>query len=176
MIQWRKGRPAVDLSQQHSRGHTLATEDISGIHLQKRQTHFSFFTRNAVSQQEVDQRRDIGCLRLLIPQRIKHHHSQLVPRWDSWVRDHILHALGKVSAKKLPAQSLVVPTLKSAPELVAKPCSTSPTSSNLSRPTNLLNSPTRATCLLTLPPSFLNSGYSSTKRFMSAIEFMDEGD
>lgn len=66
-------------------------------------------------------------------------------------------------------------TLISAPELVANPCSTSPMTSNLSRFTKRLSSPTRATCLLTLPPSLRNSGYSSTNRFMSDIELMAFG-
>jgi hypothetical protein len=66
-------------------------------------------------------------------------------------------------------------TFKSAPTLVARPCSTSPSSNSLSLSTRRLSSPTSATCLLTFPPSFLNSGYSSTNCFISEIEFIEDG-
>jgi hypothetical protein len=54
--------------------------------------------------------------------------------------------------------------------LQARLCSSSLTSSKLSSPTRRLSSPTRVMCFVTLLESLRNSGYSSTKRFISAIE------
>ena len=73
-------------------------------------------------------------------------------------------------------QGCFVFTFRSAPELVARPCSVSPMTRSLFFSTKRLNSPTKATCLLTFPPSLRNSGYSSTNFFISDIELIAEGD
>lgn len=143
-----------------------------------RATYARIFAVDTVLEHEVDERCDVVRLCLLVPQGIQHDDAQLVPRRDCWIRDNRLDALQNrpVLQTRMHRTYAIEPTFRSAPDPVARPCSTSPTSSNLSRATSLLNSPTSATCLLTLPPSLRNSGYSSTNRFISLMELMDSGE
>lgn len=138
-------------------------------------THLCILSWYSVRQHKVYQIRNICSLRFLVTQCKKHDDTKFAPRWNAVVGDSLLDTLWTMIKKpKWNEKKYAFLTLKSAPKLVANPCSSSPTSSSLSLPTSLLNSPTRATCLLTFPPSLRNSGYSSTKRFISEMELIED--
>jgi hypothetical protein len=140
----------------------------------KLRTYPSILRPNTILQRERDERRNVTCLGLLVPQCVQYQYAKFVLRRNGVVGDKILDVLYKTSL----IQRRSVPsgrTFISAPALVARPCSTSPNSKSLSLSTSRLSSPTSATCLLTFPPSFLNSGYSSTKCFISVIELIEDG-